>query len=105
MKHVKLGSMRLQVRKMLVTSLRPVYFSEGVLLWEGLSKRYPLPRHLVSSEAHWTGSGGLFNPAHKVVCGKEEQVVRDITQAARRKCCLELGWVSAAAEAVQNWRT
>src|SRR5271170_7668787 len=62
-------------------------------------------RHLVSSEAHWTGNGGLFDPAHKVVCGKKEQLVREITQAARRKCCLALGWVGAAAESVQNWRT
>jgi len=85
-------------------------FAAGVFLRRFITavkhvKRYSLRRHLISSEAHWSGSGGLFDPAHKVVCGKEEQVVREITQAASSKFCIAFGLMGLAAEAVHNWRS
>jgi len=54
-----------------------------------------IPSAFISSHqtAHWTGCGGLYHPAHKVVYGTEEQVIRAMTQEARSKSVdLKLGW-------------
>ena len=61
--------------------------------------------HLISLITHWTGSGESQAPAHKIVCGKEEQIVRALTQEVRGKSFNLLGWAHPAAEVVQNWRS
>ena len=98
--------MRLQVRKMLDTSFAAGVFLRRCITVGRFVKKVPSPP-VISSHLKRIGPEvvGCLTLRTKVVYGKEEQVVREITQAARRKCCLALGWVGAAAESVQNWRT